>query len=482
MSSRHAEPRSIASQLVLLFTPAAAFLLCCGIGILYWIVVRHAFAEDRAVLADKIFALRADLKAAGGPDVLREQLRTVHPGERSAYLVRILNAAGETVAETPGMDAVLPTEAFPRNKSAVESEWGPHDCEKNGRLFSLVSTTTEAGGAGYILQVAQDRTVDEQFEKRFGLLVAAVLVGGILASVAIAVSVTKRGLQPLASMTRSLKRVSSDRLHERVPPSEWPRELQPVAIAFDEMLDRLEGSFTRLSQFSADLAHELRTPVANIRGEAEVALTRPRSPNEYEAVIESSVAECERLAAIIDNLLFLARAEAAEGQVRRIHFEARTAVEKIIAYYEVIAEERRLEITCVGDGQVFADPLLFGRVVGNLLDNAQRFTPDGRTITLSILPRADGTEISVTDSGVGIAAEHLPRVFDRFYRADPSRSCEGTGLGLALVKSIATLHGGSVTISSEINRGTCVTVRFPNEPELSTSASPLFRGKMSEKS
>ncbi|MGH7938996.1 MAG: heavy metal sensor histidine kinase, partial [Chthoniobacterales bacterium] len=375
------------------------------------------------------------------------------------------------MAETPGMAAVLPTQAFSQGKMAAGSEWGPDDYEKGSRLFSLVSIATEAGGARYTLQVAQDRTVDEQFEKRFGLLVAAVLVGGILASAAIGVTVTKRGLQPLASMTRSLKRVSPDRLHERVPPNEWPRELQPVAIAFDEMLDRLEDSFTRLSQFSADLAHELRTPVANIRGEAEVALTRPRSPNEYEAVIESSVAECERLAAIIDNLLFLARAEASEGQVRRAHFEARAAVEKIIAYFEVIAEERHLEITCVGDGRVFADPLLFGRVVSNLLDNAQRFTPDGGNITVSILPRADTTEISIADSGEGIAAEHLPRVFDRFYRADPSRSCEGTGLGLAIVKSIVTLHGGSVAIASELDRGTRVTVRFPNEPGLSIPAS-----------
>ncbi|MGH7937519.1 MAG: hypothetical protein ACRD5Z_11515, partial [Bryobacteraceae bacterium] len=158
MSSRPAEPRSIASQLVLLFTPAAAFLLCCGIGILYWIVVRHAFAEDRAVLADKIFALRADLEASGGPDVLRDQLRAVHPGERSAYLVRVLNAAGQTVAATSGMDALVPTRAFSRGKIAAGSEWGPDDYEKGCRLFSLVSTTTETGGARYTLQVAQDRT------------------------------------------------------------------------------------------------------------------------------------------------------------------------------------------------------------------------------------------------------------------------------------------------------------------------------------
>jgi two-component system heavy metal sensor histidine kinase CusS len=251
-------------------------------------------------------------------------------------------------------------------------------------------------------------------------------------------------------------------LHERVPPNEWPRELQPVAIAFDEMLDRLEDSFTRLSQFSADLAHELRTPLANIRGEAEVALTRPRSPNEYQAVIESSIAECERLSAIIDNLLFLARAEAAEGQVRRTLFDARAAADKMIAYYEEVAEERKLHLTCTGVAEVFADSVLFARTVSNLLDNALRFTPDGGAIEIEVSSENGAAKLVVRDDGAGIAPEHLPHVFDRFYRVDSSRSSEGTGLGLALVKSIAELHGGSVAITSEVDRGTSVTVRFPS--------------------
>jgi two-component system heavy metal sensor histidine kinase CusS len=322
---------------------------------------------------------------------------------------------------------------------------------------------TEANGQLFTIQVAQDRTVDEQFEKQFGLLVAAVLVCGIFASAMIAITVTKRGLRPLGAMTRSLKRVGPNRLHERVLPAEWPRELQPVAVAFDDMLDRLEDSFTRLSQFSADLAHELRTPLANIRGEAEVALARPRTPNEYQTVIESSVAECERLSGIIDNLLFLARAEAAESKINQSHFDGRAAIERIAAYNEAIAEERRLTITCAGQGEVYADPVLFGRAVSNLVDNAVHFTPDGGRIAISLTTNQEEAKITVQDTGCGIAREHLPRIFDRFYRADASRSSEGTGLGLALVKSIGDLHGGSVSVESEVGRGTLVTLRFPRQ-------------------
>lgn len=461
MSSRPTEPRSIASQLVLLFTPASALLLCCGIGVLYWIVVRHAFAEDRAVLSDKVFAVRAELQAAGGPAGLDAQMKASHSGEHATYWIRVLNAAGRTVAETPGMGAVLPPTLFPASRKNETDAWAELDYGGDGKLFSLVSTATQAGGRGYTLQIAQDRTTDEQFEKRFGLLVGAVLVVGMFASAALAVTVTKRGLRPLATMTRSLKRVGPDRLDERVPPHEWPRELQPVAIAFDDMLDRLESSFTRLSQFSADLAHELRTPIANIRGEAEVALTRPRTPNEYQAVIESSVAECERLSGIIDNLLFLARAEAAEGQVHRQSFDARAAAEKIVSYYEAIAEDHQVQIGCEGSATISADPLLVNRVLSNLVENALHHMPDGGAIALVIAARAAGTEIVVRDNGSGIAAEHLPRVFDRFYRADPSRSAEGSGLGLALVKSIVELHGGTVAIASALDRGTSVTLHFP---------------------
>jgi two-component system heavy metal sensor histidine kinase CusS len=330
-------------------------------------------------------------------------------------------------------------------------------------LFSLVTSIEKANGQPYTIQVAQDRSTDDQFTKEFGTLLAVVLAFGILAATAIAITVTKRGLRPLAEMTHSLERVGPTHLSERVPPARWPRELRPLAVAFDEMLDRLEDSFTRLSQFSADLAHELRTPIANILGEAQVTLTRARTPDEYREVIESIVAECERLSAIVDNLLFLARAEAADQQIQRTPFDGRAALEKIAAYYQTIAEDRDVTITCTGQGKIQADPVLFSRAVSNLVDNSLRFTPDGGAIRISVAERNEHSEISVSDTGSGIAAEHVPRVFDRFYRADSSRSSHGAGLGLALVKSIVDLHGGSARMQSELGRGTTVTLIFPGK-------------------
>ncbi len=455
MSSVPTEPRSIASQLVLLFTAAAALLLGCALGVLYWIVVQHAAEEDDHALADKVFALRAHIREAGAAEGLRDELQAMHADERSAYSVRVLNAAAQPVAQTPGMDELLPAAGFP-------ATGGREARNINGKPFMFsVAQETAADGQTYTVQVAQDRSRDAEFSNRFRMLLAGVLVAGILAAAAIAVTVAKRGLRPLAAMTGSVQRIGPTHLDERVAPAGWPRELQPLAVAFDQMLDRLEDSFTRLSRFSADLAHELRTPIANIRGETEVALTRPRSPDEYRKVLESSLAECERLSAIIESLLFLARAEAADRSIQRTRFDARAEIEKIAEFYRPVADEQAITLVCNGGADLNADAVLFRRAVSNLLENALRYTPHSGRISIDITQRDGHVEVGVQDNGSGIAREHLPRVFDRFYRADPSRSPHGSGLGLALVKSIADLHGGSATIESDLDRGTTVKLTFP---------------------
>jgi two-component system, OmpR family, heavy metal sensor histidine kinase CusS len=461
MSSKRTKPRPIASQLVLFFTLAAALLLCCGLGVFYWIVVRHAFVEDNAVLTDKVSALGADFNE-GGPKFFGEELKAHRAGEHAPYWIRVLDSEGHTVAETPGMNRLLPSDIFPPAQSTKSPLRSPKDYRTAGKLFSLVATNEKSGGKIYTIQVAQDRSSDEQVEREFGVLLIVVLSGSILASALIAITVTRHGLRPLGEMTRSLEQIGPTHLNERMVPGGWPRELQPLAVAFDDMLARLEVSFTRLSQFSADLAHELRTPIANILGEAQVALTRDRSSDEYREVIESTVAECERLSGIVDNLLFVARADAAREPIEQKQFDGRTALEKIATFYRTIAEDRHVAINCNGQGEIYGDPVLFSRAVSNLVDNALRFTPNGGLIGITIATHPAHAEVAVSDSGCGIAPEHLLRVFDRFYRVESSRSSDGAGLGLALVKSIADLHGGSARIESELNRGTTVTLTFPN--------------------
>jgi len=460
MTSHTGHPRSIAGQLILLFTLAAALLLACGLGIFYSIVVRHAFAEDNAVLADKLSAVSTDLRE-NGPELFGEELADVRAGEHVAYLIRIIDSDGRTLAETPDMDRLTPTWIFPPATEAALALRTRRDYHSAAKLFNLAASTENSNGHAYTLQVAQDRSSDEQIERNFAFLFIVVLAGGVLASALIAIVVTRRGLQPLRQMAQSLGRIGPDHLKEQIGSAGWPRELQPLTIAFDEMLKRLDDSFTRLSQFSADLAHELRTPIANMLGEAQVALTRDRTAAEYRETIESAVAECERLSRIVDNLLFVARVDTAREPIARKGFDARAAIEKIAAFYQTVAEDHHVTISCSGEGQLYADPDLFERALGNLLDNALRFTPDHGLIRIALSKHNSDFEVAVHDNGCGIAPEHLPRVFDRFYRAESSRSSEGAGLGLALVKSIVDLHGGSARIQSEIGRGTIVKLTFP---------------------
>jgi two-component system, OmpR family, heavy metal sensor histidine kinase CusS len=219
-----------------------------------------------------------------------------------------------------------------------------------------------------------------------------------------------------------------------------------------------------LSRFSADLAHELRTPVNNLRGEAGVALSQARTPEEYRRTLESSMEEYARLGRLIDNMLFLARADSPTPGITRMACDAQQAIEVVREYYEALAEDQGITVRCDGQGMVVADPVLFRQAVSNLLSNSLNYTPTGGCVLIRARQlEGQGLEVVVSDTGCGIAAEHLPRIFDRFYRVNPARAKHpnGSGLGLAIVKSIIKLHDGKVDVQSEVGKGTRFTLTFP---------------------
>ncbi len=324
--------------------------------------------------------------------------------------------------------------------------------------MSVAAIDATGPGATYLIQVAQDRREDAGFLRSLRWMLGGLVAAGVLFAAGMARLVARRGLRPLKAMEQAVAQVRAPRLNERLAEREWPRELAPLAAAFDEMMDRLEESFSRLSEFSADIAHELRTPIANLRGEAEVALTRGRTSEEYRQVIESSMEEYARLTEMTAKLLFLARADAEEAEVKPEELDCRAAVDALCEFYDPYAEERGVVLKRQGNGMVNADAVLLRRAVANLIENALRFTPAREEVTVEV---AEPGIVRVRDTGCGIPPEHLPRLFDRFYQVDPARRRGGHGLGLALVKSIMKLHGGTVTITSEPGRGTEATLRFP---------------------
>jgi two-component system, OmpR family, heavy metal sensor histidine kinase CusS len=453
--------RSIALRLVLLFTVAAAVLLIIAMAAAYWTVVRHVRHDSDRYLSEKLAALRADIAADAGPESLSRELGIIRAADKT-YAVRVLDSVGRVVAETPQMQKILPIEVFP----SVISEKGLRPVTRtyraqNEKIFALATAVSEVGQQRLTLQLAQDRTHDERFATQYAALLTGMFGCAVLTCAGIAYLVTRRGLRPLKQMAQAVERVGATHLDERLPLAAWPDELQPLALGFNKMLARLEESFTRLSHFSADLAHELRTPIAILRGEAEGALTKPGTADQYREVIESSLEELQRLSTMIDNLLFLARAETG-GLVSRRYFDGRAMLEKIREFYEAISQDQGVEINCLGEGEVYAEPALFRRALINLITNALRFTPSGGHVTVSLARQNRRSNVSVADTGSGIASEHIPHVFNRFFRSGGSRNSQGTGLGLAIVKSIMQVHEGDVSVKSELNKGTIVMLTFPD--------------------
>ena len=294
-----------------------------------------------------------------------------------------------------------------------------------------------------------------------------VVVASLLLSAAISAVLVRRALTPLEEITRSAERITVSRLNQRLGAARRPPELAALAAVFDAMLARLEDSFRRLSDFSSAMAHELRTPIGILTGEAEVALSRPRRAKDYREVIESSLEEYRRLARMIDNLLFVARADSGSAWLATVPLDARREAEAVAELYQALAEEREVAFSCHGEATVAADSDLLRRALSNLLSNAFRHTPAGGQVQI----RIDGSDprwvrIEVRDSGCGIGAEHLDRVFDRFYRADPARAPqqEGSGIGLSIVRSIMELHGGQAELESTPGQGTRVRLSFPAQP------------------
>jgi two-component system, OmpR family, heavy metal sensor histidine kinase CusS len=426
----------------------------------------HLTRVKTSFLSDQIDTVNAvQREHPGEMDALVEELEfEANSRSLSHFWGRVVEGA-HTLIETDGMAALLPVGEFPSPSSAANEGPACAYSSHDGHSFLLCSATSprsfhpEQMG---IVQVAMDTSDDDDLVDTYRRDAAVVVLLGTLLSTAAGWIIARRGLAPLRDVAEHARRMTAAQLHERVGETQWPDELGAFAIAFDGMLDRLESAFERLSRFAADLAHELRTPINNLMGEAEVALTRERSAAEYRQIIESSREEYSQLSQIIDGLLFLARAENVETPLSPVVLDARAEVEAVREFYEALAEEWKIEVKVRGNGRLRADATLFRRAVSNLLANALNHTAEAGHVWVGIDEVKGGLDVEVSDDGCGMAQEHVSRVFDRFYRIEGAASrSHGNGLGLAIVKSIIELHAGHLRIESAVGQGTRVTLHFP---------------------
>jgi heavy metal sensor kinase len=312
-----------------------------------------------------------------------------------------------------------------------------------------------------------------EYEHESGELLAVFLATGpltVLATLAGGYFLARRALAPVRRMTDTARQISADRLGRRIAVDNPGDELGRLAATLNDMLDRLERSFAEMQRFTADAAHELRTPLAVIRNEAEVALRQPRSADEYGRVLENLLEETVRLGRTADELLFLARQDAGLNPAVRDDVAFDGLLRDVVENMQLVAQEKGVLLALVANPacRVRGDDNQLRRVFYNLIDNAIKFTGPGGAVTVA--GRADGATVSVAvaDTGVGIPAEHLPRIFDRFYRADPARAGEagGAGLGLSICRAVVEGAGGTITATSLAGAGAEFVVRLPLAPAL----------------
>lgn len=462
---------SIALRMAVWYAVSAFALISIATGILYWVLVTSPQQEDTRNLTEFLNASRLLLEASPPGQLLRRPDQDSSPASRhqSEIYLRILDPNARTILESPGMSDELPVPEETQLRSIATSDSQKYEVtSQTGKPFLIMIvrvTGRNSADPVYFMQGALDQAHDDYLLVRYREWLWIILGVSLILCSFVGYRIAKSGMRPIESIDRMASHIRSSTLHERIDPSGLPTELLGLAGNFNSMLDRLQESFARVSRFSDDVAHELRSPINNLRGEIEVALSTLRSSEEYQDTLDSCQEECERIARLIQSLLFLASVENAHEPLERENVEVGKALAAVHEFYEAAATEVGvdLHLSVIDDFRAPLDRTLFQQAVGNLVSNAIAHTPSGGTVQIAARANDSWLLLSVTDTGCGIAPEHLPHVFERFYRVDRARSGSGhnVGLGLALVKCIVDGHGGKVEIDSEVKRGTKVTLTFP---------------------
>ncbi len=442
-------PWSLRLRLALIFIAGSIATLFVAMGFLYFGFRHEINTRNQHLLAGKlqdvatVLANHPDDKAALEEEVLGEM-----PASADSQIYVRVRKNGRLQLESPGMEDMLPSGRFN----------GGHRTRSRKRHYQIA----ERAEGPYLIQGALDVTEDDRMTESYRRrLLYTALLGTIACSLFGALA-AHQGLKPLRSIAQSAQGITAQRLQQRLEPGNVPQELRELVQALNDMLDRLDHAFERLSRFSADLAHELRTPITNLMGEAEVVLAKDRPAEEYRQVLESSMEEFRRLSRLTSRMLFLARAEDPGAIVKRVPIETEKLLNEILAFFEAVAEEQGVRLAGEASGIILGDAEMLRQALANLISNALEATPKGGGIFIHLNARGNQAELEVRDTGRGIPADELPHLLDRFYRTSEAftQKSPGTGLGLAIVQSIARLHGGEVQITSQTGIGTTVRLRL----------------------
>jgi len=391
--------------------------------------------------------------------------------------VLMLNADNQILYHSPDGPNLMPVLKTPQfteslksgsvfqwSDSASESNLQGHNSPKTYRIITASISSPFHGKDAtctFVISFSIDFHLHYLDELKYNLWLIATIMGLLI--VLIVVFAVHKAHTPLRNVSLKIKNISSENLDVRLDPRTVPVELEQLVISFNHMIERIEDVFTRQANFSADIAHEIRTPVTNLVTQTEIVLSQQRSTQELEDVLYSSLEEYNRMAKMVSDMLFLAQADNHQLILEHTRLDLRAETLRVFEFFEAWAEEQDVVLKISGHScWVEGDTLMLRRVMNNLLSNAIRYTPKGKAVQVTLNEDDKWVKVIIANPGQVVAPEHLSRLFDRFYRVDPSRQrkTEGSGIGLAIVKSIVTAHQGKISVASD-SVSTCFTLLLP---------------------
>lgn len=451
--------KSISFRINALFSGIAALVL--------WVISyvisassQHHFIElDRLALEGKLALIQNILDEELGPETnmhIRKKLADALVGHDELSVV-INDDKSETIFDNDSVDfsTIRIQNAEKHEPKAPLKLFEMNNNEQTYR-GTVVQLESKRSRSKYVVALAMNVHHHQAFIDAFEWQLLMISGAGLVLMVTLGGIATRRGLRPLWEMTRVAEGISAHRINERLELTHLPFELRSLAASFNAMLDRLGDALHRLTDYSTDIAHEFRTPINNLMTQTQVSLSKPRSAEEYREILYSNMEEYERLARMISDMLFLAKADNGLMIPRLEEIYLRSEVNALCEFYETLAAEKKILLAVNGAARTIGDRLMIRRAIGNLLSNAVRHSKEGTTITVEIQAHAEEITISVSNEGDTINSEQLPRIFDRFYRADVSRrrTDEGAGLGLAITRSIIRAHKGDISATSTPHKTT----------------------------
>jgi heavy metal sensor kinase len=314
-----------------------------------------------------------------------------------------------------------------------------------------------------IAQVGETMESHSRFLAAFKGIFIGTMTLLILVAAGLGWFMARRAVSGVEAVTQTARKISAGTLEERVPVKGGGDEIDQLALTFNQMLDRIQTLLTEIKEMTDHLAHDLRSPLTRIRGIAEVTFTTANSLNEYQSMAASTIEECDRLLDMINTMLLISKTESGVDTVSFEEVDLAVLVREACELFSPTAEDKGVTLRCDLPGRALLDgnTRMIQRLLSNLLDNAIKYTPAGGSVTVSLEEKREQQVLSVKDTGIGISPSELPRIFERFYRGDRSRSQVGIGLGLSLARAFARAHNGELTATSQMNQGSTFRVTLP---------------------